>query len=159
MSTNLMTYRLHRARSLTAVSALVFGLSLGGAAIGSAHATDAADVKEEISETLDAIKDYSADKRDEAVTAGSALIDKLDARIEALERKAENASDSVSDATREQWKDTKAGLVKMREKAAMQLASMRESSTDAWSKAKHGFSEAVDDLGEAIEDAGEKMQK
>lgn len=158
MSTNLITYRLHRIHAMTAIGALLVGLTAGAINIPAANATDAADVKQEFSETLDAIKAYSADKRDEAAAAGQDMVDALDERMNALERKIENASDATSEATRAKWAETKAGLMKLRDKAAMQLDHMRDSSSEAWSDAKDEFTDAVEELGESIEDAGEDLQ-
>ena len=71
MIPNLIGYRLQRARSLTAVGALLAGLALGNAALVPARAADASEVKQEVGETLDAIKNYTAEKRDEAVSAAA----------------------------------------------------------------------------------------
>jgi hypothetical protein len=151
------TPRTKRFQTVTAAAALLAGLTLSAADLHSAQAAEANEVQMQVGEALDAIKDYSADKRDEAVAAGRQLMDSLDRRIEEMQARVDTASEQTSEATREKWRETKAGLIELRKNAAMRLEAMRESGSDAWSKAKQDFSDSVETLGQSIEDAGEGL--
>lgn len=158
MSNTLPIVRLYRIQVMTAIGTLLIGLAAAGIGMQPAHAGESSNVKQELSETLTAIKNYSADKRDEAVAAGKEMVETLDAHIEALQDKAERTSDSATEATRAKWEETKSGLIKLREKASVQLERMRDSSAEAWSDAKDEFTDAVEKLSDSIEEAGEDLQ-
>lgn len=156
----IVSHRLARFQAIGAATAIVAGLAVATAGLDTAQAADggASEIKTEISETLDAIKAYSAEKRDDAVAAGGALMDKLDRQMAKMEYDIEQASEETSDAAKAKWQETKAGLMKLRESTAMKLEAMREGTAETWSQTKKEFSDSVETLGKSIEEAGEDLQ-
>ena len=153
----IVSHRLARFQAIGAATAIVAGLAVATAGLDTAQAA-ASEIKTEISETLDAIKAYSAEKRDDAVAAGGALMDKLDRQMAKMEYDIEQASEETSDAAKAKWQETKAGLMKLRESTAMKLEAMREGTAETWSQTKKEFSDSVETLGKSIEEAGEDLQ-
>lgn len=125
--------------------------------------TSGKEVKQEVLDAAESIKNYSADKRDEAARKAKAALDALDTRIEALERKISADWDKMDAATRERARASLDALHKQRIAAAEWYGSLRTSSAAAWEQMKKGFSTAYQATREAWQKAenefGEKEKK
>ena len=104
-----------------------------------ATASDADDVRQEISEAWEAIADYSADQKDAAVERGEELMDNLDERIDQLAEEASEAKGEAKAAAEERLEDLK----HLRADAADRLEKLRESGTERWDDFKAAFGDAV----------------
>ncbi|MGB0723027.1 MAG: hypothetical protein ACPGU7_11610 [Gammaproteobacteria bacterium] len=155
-----------------AISGAVFLLTLtltGGGAFAAEHAGAAptesdqgatlGELKQETADVLETLKEYSADRRDEAVaTAGDALA-KLDRRINALERKIDTNWDDMSASTRAQSRETLRALRAQRVKLAEWYGGLKAGSASAWGKLKQGFGKAYEDIQSAWSESKEAFRE
>jgi predicted nucleic acid-binding Zn-ribbon protein len=89
--------------------------------------------------------------RDEYVQKMHELLDKLNAEIDALTERAENAGADLRDELAE--------LRGKQEQARTRLASLRDAGEGAWQDFKAGVDMAKDAIGEAIESAKSRFKK
>ncbi len=125
-----------------AALALIFSTAPALAAQDAASGTSAKEVKHELVDAADSIKNYGADKRDEAVRKAKAALDALDARIDALDARIQANWDKMDAAARERASASLKALHKQRLAAAEWYGSLRTSSAAAWEEMKKGFSAA-----------------
>jgi len=127
--------------------------ALAGSAFAAHHLKDesgAGEVRKEAAQTLDALKHYGAQQRDEAVAAAKELLGKLDAKIDALQDRVDTRWEKLSESAKAETKQTLKELRKQRLEAAERLGSLKASSAGAWDEIKKGFSSSVDALSTAI---------
>ncbi len=118
---------------------------------------DAAAVKREAAETLDAIKTYSAEQRDEAVQELEDFLARLDTRIEALSARIDSkASDMKADARANAEKSLKE-LRQARSKLGEKYESLKDSSGDAWDSVKNAFAESYENVSQSLQRAVEEF--
>ena len=115
--------------------------------------------KKEMDEAIDAIRDYSVERRDEAVARARQSTEVLDQRIEAMQSQMANGWGRMSQATRTRSEQTMADLRKRRNQLAEWYGGMRHSSVDAWSEDKSGFVTSYHDLVEAMRKAREQLDQ
>ena len=115
--------------------------------------------KKEMDEAIDAIRDYSVERRDEAVTRARQSTEALDKRIDALQSQIEDRWARMSQATRIRSEQTMADLRQRRNQLAEWYGGMRHSSVDAWSEVKSGFVTNYHDLVEAMRKAREQLDQ
>lgn len=115
--------------------------------------TTAKEVRQEVADAAEAIKNYTADKRDEAAKKAKAALDALDARIEAMEGRIDKNWDKMDQAAREQARNALKAMRKQRVQVAEWYGSLKNSTADAWEHMKKGFSEAYGSLRRAWEKA------
>jgi predicted nucleic acid-binding Zn-ribbon protein len=89
--------------------------------------------------------------RDEYVQKMHELLDKLNAEIDALTERAENAGADMRDELAE--------LRGKQDQARTKLASLRNAGEGAWQDLKAGVEMAKDAIGEAIESATSRFKK
>jgi len=138
-----------RMSSFLAVSALFLipaltPYALAGQAAGAK--TTAGDVKKEVGDAAEAIKDYTADQRDEAIKKTKAALDDLDARIDRLEAETREKWGEMDQAARERATAALRTLRKERERVAEWYGGLQHGSAEAWGRVKQGFSEAYERL-------------
>lgn len=121
--------------------------------------TTAKEVRKEIGDAAEAIKNYSIDKRDEAAKKAKESLDDLDSRISALELKIDKDWDKMGKAAREQARKSMKQLHEQRIKVAEWYGGLQMSTANAWEHTKKGFSEAYEDLKNAWEKAEREYQK
>ena len=132
----------------------LFAVTLIASAPVPALADDtAADVRQEFNQTVDALKAYTAEQRDEFVTAAEDALDDMDRRIEILEDRIDETYVDVRDETRRQWKETLRELRKKRADLAVWYGGVKEGSAEAWPRLKKGFRDAYEDIADAYHDA------
>lgn len=115
--------------------------------------TTATNVPRDVENAAETIKDYTADKRDEAAKNAKAALDALDARIEAMEARIDKNWDKMDKTTREHARNTLDALRKQRLQAAEWYGGLKNSSVAAWEHMKKGFSDAYNSLRRASEKA------
>lgn len=113
------------------------------------------EVKQATQNMIQALKNYTADRRDDAIQKIKIALDNLDMRIDALETRIDNSWDKMDKAAREKARAGLKALRKKRTKAAEFHGSLKSSSAEAWEHMKKGFSDSY----KALYDAWEKSEK
>lgn len=108
--------------------------------------TSAKAVRHEVADAAEAIKQYGADKRDEAAKKAQAALDALDARIEAMEARIDRNWDKMDKAAREQARSRLKALREERVEVAEWYGGLKNSTAEAWDQMKAGFSGAYTSL-------------
>lgn len=116
-------------------------------------ATSAKEAGKKITDAADAIKNYTADKRDEAAKKAKAALDELDVRINALEERIDKNWDSMDKTAREQARSALKTLHEQRVQVAEWYGGLKNSSAKAWGHMKKGFSDSYRSLRHAWEKA------
>ncbi len=104
------------------------------------------DVKEQLAESARALREYSAEQRDDAVRKTKAALDALDARLDVLEKQTQAKWAEMDEAAREKAAATLEALRRQRNTVAEWYGGLKHSSTDAWERTKRGFADAYDAL-------------
>lgn len=120
--------------------------------------TSAGDIKRETVELLQALKNYGAEQRDEALAKSRAALDNVDRRIETLESKMLDNWDEMDKTAREQARASLQALREQRTRVAEWYGSMKSSSAGAWGHIKQGFSKAYQALHEAWEKSEQEFR-
>lgn len=131
----------------------IFSSQVVNAAEKSATSTTAKEVKQEVSEAVRAIKNYSVNQKEEAVKETKKLVDNLDAHIERFENWMEKKQSQMSKTTREKAKATLKELRKQRNEVAEWYGGLKHSSADAWEEVKQGFSKGYKALAKSLSKA------
>lgn len=124
-------------------------LGLAPPSLASQHEKDkttAKAVRHEVADAAEAIKQYGADKRDEAAKKAQAALDALDARIEAMEARIDRNWDKMDKAAREQARSRLKALREQRVEVAEWYGGLKNSTAEAWDQMKAGFSGAYTSL-------------
>jgi DNA repair exonuclease SbcCD ATPase subunit len=106
-------------------------------------------VREDARELMDSLRAYTADQRDEAVEKTARALDRLDARVEALDARLRANWDKMDRAAREQARENLEKLRRHRDQVADHYDALKESSANAWDRVKKGFSDAYRSLHDA----------
>jgi len=140
--------------TLALITVALLGLApLSPAAQHEKEKTSAKAVRHEVADAAEAIKQYGADKRDEAARKAQAALDALDARIEALEARIDRNWDKMDQAAREQARSSLKTLRKQRVEVAEWYGALKNSTAEAWDQMKAGFSGAYTSLRRTWEQA------
>jgi chromosome segregation ATPase len=115
--------------------------------------TTSEDVKQETMEAVEAIKKYSIEKKDNAVSEVKVALKNLDARIDRLQNRIENKWDEMDQASRDKAKATMQALRKKRNKLSEWYGGMKHSSANAWADVKNGFVKGYEALANAFNNA------
>lgn len=111
--------------------------------------------KMNIKETIDTIKSYSVEKRDEAVKKAKAALDDFDARMDKLEKQIEEKKSTWSKAVMKDKKKMLEELKKERKEVAKRYENLKTSSKKAWENTKDAFIKMY----EKLENKFEKTDK
>ena len=117
--------------------------------------TTSTDVSQKASETGQAIKDYTVEKKDEAVAHAKKITADLDAKIKDLEAQASKQTGEIKAKSQAQIKDLKA----KRTKASKKVAELSRATKASWDRAKEGFADAYRDLAAAYDKAVAEFKK
>ena len=123
---------------------------------GTSNADDAktaAEVRKEMAEAGEAIRNYSADRKDYAVNAAKEVLAKIDKRIDRIEGRIDKAAAEMSQSARARARETLRQLRRKRQEVAEWFGALKHGSTEAWSEIKNGFADAYGDLQDAVTDA------
>ncbi len=111
------------------------------------------DVQREWAEASKTLMAYTAAQRNQALSEGKKVLNAMDQRIDALETRAASEWGQLTEAARQQRRETLRALRKQRNEVAQWYGSMRQSSAGAWNEVRDGFVAAFDALGNAFSDA------
>jgi hypothetical protein len=136
------------------VAGLILALLIGPVRPGWSQTTGK-DVGRKAAETGEAIRDYSVEKKDEAVAHAKRLAADLDARIKELEARAAKESGEAKTAAQAQLKELRA----KRAEASRKLGELGRAGRASWDRAKEGFANAYRDLATAYERAAAELKK
>jgi len=117
--------------------------------------TTSKDVSQKASETGQAIKDYTVEKKDEAVAHAKKVTADLEAKIKELEAQASKQTGEIKAKSQAQIKDLKA----KRTKASQKVTELSRATKASWDKAKEGFADAYRDLASAYDKAAAEFKK
>ena len=117
--------------------------------------TTAGEVGQKASETGQAIRDYTVEKKDEAVAHAKQVTADLEAKIKDLEAQAAKQTGELKAKSQAQIKDLKA----KRAKASQKAADLGRATKASWEKAKEGFADAYRDLASAYDKAAAEFKK
>ncbi len=134
---------------------LFSGFTAPSFAAPSSHPASLEEVKKETQDVLDALKNYTADQRDEALQKTRKALDKLDKRIKILETQVGVDRAQLSETARKKTDAALKELHKQRREVAEWSRRLKNSSTDAWDQMKKGFTEAY----RAFHHSWEKTEK
>ncbi|HZP37086.1 MAG TPA: hypothetical protein VFE48_11445 [Methylomirabilota bacterium] len=139
-----------------ALVAAAIGLAL--ATVGAPPAvaqTSARDVGQKAGETGEAIRDYTIEKKDEAVAQAKKITADLDAKIKELKAEAARRTGEAKARAQAQIKDLEA----KRAKAAQKASDLGRATRASWEHAKAGFADAYRDLARAYDKAAAEFRK
>lgn len=114
-------------------------------------------VKEKSKKALQAIKEYTADQRDETVKDVEKILRDMDERIEKMETRIEKEWDAMDKAARKKAKATLKSLRKQRNKLSEWYGGIRHSSSGAWEEVKDGFIKSYHTLEKSFSKASEEF--
>jgi DNA repair exonuclease SbcCD ATPase subunit len=127
-----------------------------------AHAGNDQTTIDELSENAQALTeklgDYTAEQREEAIESIRETLRALDARIGVLDEELTANWDSMSEATRENARESLEALRAQREKVAKWYERLQASSSSAWNTIREDFTEAYDAFSEAWRDAEQEVE-
>ena len=128
---------------------------LAAAALPVPAQTTSKDVSQKASETGQAIKDYTVEKKDEAVAHAKKVTADLEAKIKELEAQASKQTGEIKAKSQAQIKELKA----KRTKASQKVTELSRATKASWEKAKEGFADAYRDLASAYDRAAAEFKK
>lgn len=140
------------ARALALLAALAVGLS---GTLPAAAQTSAKDVGQKAGETGEAIRDYTIEKKDEAVAQAKKITADLEARIKELKAEAARQTGEAKTKAQARIKDLEAKRVKASRKAN----DLGRATKASWDRAKEGFADAYRDLATAYDKAAAEFKK
>ena len=134
---------------------LVTVLALGLFAVPAAAQTSAKDVGQKAGETGEAIRDYTIEKKDEAVAQAKKITADLDTKIKELKAEASRQTGEAKAKAQAQIKDLEA----KRATASKKASDLGRASKASWERAKDGFADAYRDLATAYDKAAAEFKK
>ena len=108
--------------------------------------TTGKDVSQKIDETAHAIKNYSAEQRDEALKNAKNVLADADARIDHLESKMSRNWDKMNASARKHSQETMKTLRRQRQDLSESYGELKRRSANAWDEVKGGFAKSYDAL-------------
>ena len=117
--------------------------------------TTTGEIGQKASETGEAIKDYTIEKKNEAVAQAKKLTADLDAKIKDLEAEASKQTWEAKAKAQAQLRDLKA----KRAAASRKASDLGKATKASWERAKEGFADAYRDLATAYEKAAAEFKK
>ncbi len=117
--------------------------------------TTSKDVSKKASETGQAIKDYTVERKDEAVAHAKKVPADLEAKIKELEAQASKQTGEIKAKSQAQIRDLKG----KRTKASQKVTELSRATKASWEKAKEGFADAYRDLASAYDRAAAEFKK
>ena len=140
-----------------AVLFLVFGFLFSGVAFG--EATSMADVKKELSEAMDAIKAYSAERKADAFKAMEQALKQMDQQIELLADKIKKEWAQMEPEARKKAEETMDQLRGQRDRMAESIDKWKESSAPSWNKIKDEFMKNYEEFKKSFENADQENDR
>jgi hypothetical protein len=117
--------------------------------------TTTKDVGQKMADTGEAIKDYTLEKKNEAIAHAKKLGRDIDAKIKALDAHASKQAGEAKAKSKEMIKDLKA----KRAKVAAKLNDLSKATKASWDDTKKAFSDAWQDLAVSYDKAVAEIKK
>ncbi len=154
------TILFHRRLILIACAAIGFLVFGGPALAGSSDSQEpsGSKVKKELSETLQAIKGFAAEQREEAVKQAKIALEEMDAAMERLEKRIDQNWEKMDQTARKKARETLTALKKKRNELAEWYGGMKHSSANAWERVKGGLLESYQTLKESFQEAEKEFE-
>lgn len=134
-------------RARKAVWFVIIVLAAGPAFAGAGTGTDRqGSLEKQWSETVTALKSYTAQQRDKALEAGKKTLDAMDQRMDELEAWTHEHWNSLSKESRKKNLELLAEMRRQRNKVAQWYGGMKHSSAGAWNGVKQGFIKSYNKL-------------
>jgi len=121
--------------------------------------TTVEDVKHETRDMVEKLQAFGAEQRDEAIDEIDDGLSYLDGRIDALQARIEDEWDDMSDAARENARDTLDALKEQRVEVATWFERLKDSTADTWDDARDGVSDAYQELADGWSDAEKQLSE
>lgn len=142
-----------RTAALTLFIALLFCI---GPTAFSADTTGQ-DIGRKLDDAGKAIKEYSAEHREEALVRAKKALAEADARIDEFEDNVNRKWDGMSATAREQARESLRTMHKRRLELAENYGELKRSSSKAWEEVKGGFVKSYDALRDAFSKAAKQF--
>ena len=117
--------------------------------------TPSRDVSQKASETIEAIRSYTVEKKDEALAYAKKVSADVDARIKELEAQAARQTGEARARSQALMRDLKA----KRAEAGKKASELSRATKASWDKAKDAFAEAYREVVAAYERAATEIRK
>ncbi len=126
-------------------------------AFANTHASESQTLGQQLDSAVDAIKEFSHDKKTKTLSQVEMALNTLDVRINDLEKRLDNKWDTMDQSARKEARKSLQALHSKRTEVAQWLGSMKQSTSSAWGKITNGFSQAFSALEESWQDAEEDI--
>jgi predicted nucleic acid-binding Zn-ribbon protein len=120
--------------------------------------TSTATAAKQVTEASETIKNYSVEKKNEAVTYSKKLVSDFDVKIKDLETQISKDSSAAGADAKRQMKEL-TDLKAARAQTAKKLDEMSKASAESWAGAKQAFADSYKDLHKAYDAAAAKVKK
>jgi Na+/phosphate symporter len=115
------------------------------------------EVKHKVGDAMQAIKEYSIDKKDQALAKAKEALNKMDSKIDELEKRSHEKWQQMSEASREKTEEELRELRKKRNEIAEWYGGMKQSSAKSWDAVKKGFIDSYHSLEQSFDKAAKKI--
>ena len=147
-----------RITALTLILALFLaGAPMAFAADSPGTKTTGKDVSQKVDETAQAIKNYSAEQRDEALKNAKSVLADADARIDRFESHMNRNWDKMNASARKHAQETMKTLRHQRQDLSQSYGELKRSSANAWDEVKSGFAKSYDALRDSFSKASKEF--
>ena len=136
---------------------LLAGAPISFSAENAGGKTTGKDVGKKIDETAEAIKNYSAEQRDEALKSAKSVLADADARIDHLESEMHRNWDKMDASARKRAQETMRTLRRQRQDLSQSYGELKRSSANAWDEVKGGFAKSYDALRDSFSKAAKEF--
>jgi len=150
------------ARAIGRAALIIAMLALGSPAAHAGEGSDATTtpetVRTEVAEAMQAIAEYSAQQRDQALARAQQALHRIDAEIERREQRLRENWAQMSEAAREKARTSLRELREARNALGERYGALQSGAAGAWDELKAGFSDAWQELSRAWSGADERGQ-
>ena len=136
---------------------LLAGAPMSFAADSPGGKTTGKDVSQKIDATAHAIKNYSAEQRDEALRNAKSVLADADARIDQFESEMSRNWDKMNASARKHSRETMKTLRGQRQDLSQSYGELTRSSASAWDEVKGGFAKSYDALRDSFSKASKEF--
>ena len=139
------------------VALLLAGAPMSFAAESAGGKTTGKDVSQKLDATAHAIKNYSAEQRDEALKNAKSVLADADARIDHFESRMNKNWDKMDASARKHAQETMKMLRRQRQDLSQSYGELKRSSANAWDEVKEGFTKSYDALRDSFSKASKEF--
>jgi hypothetical protein len=118
-----------------------------------AQSTTMSDVKKELSEAIAAIRNYSAERKDETLSAMEKTLEKMDRQMDQLRGNMTKQWEKMEPEARKNAEKTMRQLLRQRDKAADAMEKLRKSGEKTWNLLQDEFIKNYEKFREGMEGA------